>query len=100
MNKKFTYLIAILIVGMVSCKKTEETKDLWKAVITPASPISESAPLSGTLKGTMLAGKTYTVVGDIFVNSGDTLIIEPGVTVNDVFLLSVESAEMPTTPPP
>ena len=82
MNQKFTYLIAILIVGMVSCKKTEETKDLWKAVITPASPISESAPLSGTLKGTMLAGKTYTVVGDIFVNSGDTLIIEPGVTVN------------------
>ena len=80
MNQKLTYLVAILLAGLFSCKKAEETKDLWKAVITPASPISESAPLSGTLKGTMLAGKTYTVVGDIFVNSGDTLIIEPGVT--------------------
>ena len=82
MKQKFTYLIAILVIGLTSCTKTEETKDLWQAVIVPASPISESAPLTGALKGTMLAGKTYTVSGDIFVNTGDTLIIQPGVTVN------------------
>ena len=82
MKQKFTYLIALLVIGFTSCTKTEETKDLWQAVIVPASPISESAPLSGAIKGTMLAGKTYTVSGDIFVNTGDTLIIQPGVTVN------------------
>jgi hypothetical protein len=82
MKQKFTYLIAILVTGLISCTKSDETKDLWQAVIVPASPISESAPLTGALKGTMLSGKTYTVSGDIFVNAGDTLIIQPGVTVN------------------
>lgn len=74
--------MAILVTGLVSCTKVEETKDLWQAVITPASPISESTPLSGAIKGTLLAGKTYTVSGDIYVNTGDVLVIEPGVTVN------------------
>jgi hypothetical protein len=82
MKQNFTYLIAILVLGLASCTKADETKDLWQAVIIPASPISESTPLSGAIKGTMLAGKTYTVSGDIFVNTGDTLIIQPGVTVN------------------
>ena len=82
MKQKFTYLIAILVAGLVSCSKADETKDLWEAVITPASPISESTPLTGAVKGTMLAGKTYTVSGDIFVNTGDTLVIQPGVIVN------------------
>jgi hypothetical protein len=82
MKQNFTYLIAILVLGFASCTKADETKDLWQAVIIPASPISESTPLSGAIKGTMLAGKTYTVSGDIFVNTGDTLIIQPGVTVN------------------
>ena len=82
MKKYFLYLIVAFTVSLVACNKTEETKDLWAAVIVPASPISESTPLTGAVKGTMLAGKTYTVVGDIFVNTGDTLIIQPGVTVN------------------
>jgi hypothetical protein len=82
MKNNFKYIIAILVIGFASCTKSDETKDLWQAVIVPASPISESAPLSGAIKGTMLAGKTYTVSGDIFVNAGDTLIIQPGVTVN------------------
>ena len=82
MKQNFTYLIAILVLGLASCTKADETKDLWQAVIVPASPISESTPLTGAIKGTMLAGKTYTVSGDIFVNTGDTLIIQPGVTVN------------------
>jgi hypothetical protein len=82
MKQNFTFLIAILVLGLASCTKADETKDLWQAVITPASPISESTPLTGVIKGTMLAGKTYTVSGDIFVNTGDTLIIQPGVTVN------------------
>jgi hypothetical protein len=71
-----------LIVLLASCKKQADNKDLWKAVVTPASPISDAACLSGAIKGTMLSGKTYTICGDIFVNAGDTLTIQEGVTLN------------------
>ena len=64
------------------CKKQVDEKNLWKAVVATASPISDAACLTGSIKGTMLAGKTYTVCGDIFINDGDTLTIEEGVTVN------------------
>jgi hypothetical protein len=83
MKKTVLYLPILSIVLVFSaCKKQDDTKDLWKAVIAPASPISDAACLTGTIKGTMLAGKTYTVCGDIFVNEGDTLIIQEGVTIN------------------
>lgn len=65
-----------------SCKKIKDDKELWKAIVPIASPISDAACLSGSIKGTMLAGKTYTVCGDIFVNDGDTLIIQEGVHLN------------------
>ncbi|MEI6265484.1 MAG: hypothetical protein WCP74_10270 [Sphingobacteriia bacterium] len=81
-NLLFSLLLIPALVFLSSCNKILDQKDLWVAVVAPASPISESACLSGTLKGTMLAGKTYNVCGDIFVNEGDTLIIQEGVTVN------------------
>jgi len=82
--KKSIFFLSILSIVLVfaACKKQEDNKDLWKAVIAPASPISDATCLTGTVKGTMLAGKTYTVCGDIFVNEGDTLIIQEGVTIN------------------
>ena len=66
----------------VSCRKDTDNKDLWQAEVAQASPISDAVCLSGTVKGTMLSGKTYNVCGDIFVNSGDTLVIQEGVTLN------------------
>jgi hypothetical protein len=78
----FLFVAGLTALSFSACKKATETKDLWAAVIAPASPISDAACLSGTIKGTMLAGKTYTVCGDIFVNEGDTLIIQEGVTIN------------------
>lgn len=83
--KKFVLsvsVIAVAVIAVISCKKSTDNKDLWKAVIAPASPISDATCLSGSIKGTMLAGKTYSVCGDIFVNQGDTLIIQDGVTLN------------------
>jgi len=50
-----------------------------------SAPVSDAAPLCGSIKGTMLAGKTYVIdgsCGDITVNRGDTLTIQPGVTIN------------------
>ncbi len=82
--KKYILFLSIISAGlfMVSCKKTADNKDLWKAIIPIASPISDSACLSGSIKGTMLTGKTYTVCGDIYVNATDTLIIQEGVKIN------------------
>jgi hypothetical protein len=76
-----TFKLLLAVSFLFSCTKTDH-KELWKAVIVPASPVSDSIPLTGTIKGTMLAGKTYTVGGDIIINEGDTLTIQEGVTVN------------------
>jgi hypothetical protein len=80
--KKYIPVFQLLFVisFLASCTKTDH-KDLWKAVVVPASPVSDSIPLAGTIKGTMLAGKTYTVASDIIINEGDTLTIQEGVTV-------------------
>lgn len=74
--------IALAVIIFSSCKKIADTKDIFVAPVILASPISDAACLSGAVKGTMLAGKTYAVCGDIYVNAGDTLIIQEGVTLN------------------
>ena len=84
MNTKFKLSIVFALAGLMlsSCKKEPDTKNLWQAVIPPASPIDDAVCLSGSISGTMLAGKTYNVCGDIFINQNDSLIIQEGVTIN------------------
>jgi hypothetical protein len=79
---KIFFSFCSLVFLSSACKKTDESKDLSAAVVYVAAPISETTCLTGAIKGTMLAGKTYSVCGDVFVNSGDTLTIQEGVTVN------------------
>jgi hypothetical protein len=75
--------LAALVITLGGCKKlSDDNADIYKYVAPPAKPISDAAPLCGSISGTMLAGKTYTVSCDIFVNPGDSLIIQPGVHVN------------------
>ena len=81
MKRYFLFIPILAGLFITSCKKTDH-KDLWQAVIVPASPVSDSVPLKGTIKGTMLAGKTYTIGADVFINQGDTLTIQEGVTIN------------------
>lgn len=81
-NLIYIFLLIPSLLFLSACNKKVDEKDLWVAVVAPASPISESTCLTGTIKGTMLAGKTYNVCGDIFVNDGDTLIVQEGVTIN------------------
>jgi len=47
----------------------------------PANAVSDSLPLCGAIKGVMITGKTYTIGCNVTVNAGDTLLLEPGVTV-------------------
>jgi hypothetical protein len=77
--KKALYLLSV--VALASCSKKD------KAVIsTPllqvGKSVSNSAPVSGAIKGTMLANQTYTISGDVTVNAGDTLLIQKGVKIN------------------
>ena len=92
MKQLFIILTGITIAGLavVSCTKKADSKDLAQAIIPIAAPISDTGCLgSGSvngvavaIKGTMLAGKTYNVCGNLVVNKGDTLVIQEGVTVN------------------
>jgi len=68
------------------CKKWATDKANIYQYVPPPPPagtvLSDSAPLCGSIKGIMLAGKTYTISCDVNVPKGDTLIIQQGVTVN------------------
>jgi hypothetical protein len=90
--KKTFYILTILLLTAVvfsSCTKLADFRNLSTAVVPISSPISDVGCLtpiapatSSSVKGTMLAGKTYNVCGNIVINKGDTLIIQPGVTIN------------------
>jgi len=69
-----------------SCKKKTNTIDDEQTVVsTPpfqiGTPISAGTALTGSIKGTMITGNTYTVGGDVVINKGDTVLLQEGVTV-------------------
>ena len=76
----FSILLAVSIAG---CSKWAEDKsNIYQATEQAGKTVSDSVPLAGSVKGTMLAGKTYTIDSDIVVNPLDTLMIQSGVTLN------------------
>jgi hypothetical protein len=50
-------------------------------VFSVGKAVSTSTPLKGSIKGTLKADSTYNVTGDVFINEGDTLLIQPGAKV-------------------
>lgn len=82
-------ILVLISISICACKKKEDFKDLSKAVVLVAAPISDDGCLtpvapstSLAVKGTMLAGKTYNICGNLIVNETDTLTIQEGVTIN------------------
>ena len=69
-----------IALGMASCSKNGTTS-VSAPYFQVGSAVNDSTS-GGPLKGTMLAGKTYTITRDVVVNQGDTLTIQPGVTLN------------------
>jgi Fe-S cluster assembly iron-binding protein IscA len=65
--------------AFAACKKSGSS--VSDAQIQVGQQVSNSAPLSGAIKGTMKAGLTYIISADVTVNAGDTLLIQKGVTV-------------------
>ena len=85
--KKIAIPILVLFCSYLlsGCTKWAEDKtDIYKYVAPPppGGAISDSTPLCGSIKGVMLAGKTYTLGCTINVPAGDTLIVQQGVTIN------------------
>lgn len=82
--KKIAILILLNSLLLGGCTKWAEDKSNIYTYVAPPPPdgISETTPLCGSIKGTMLAGKTYTLGCDINIPKGDTLIVQEGVTIN------------------
>jgi hypothetical protein len=69
-----------------SCKKTVENHFISPAYVPPVNGITsltlgKVGSLPTAYSGTMLAGNTYTVVGDIEIEPHDTIVIQSGVTI-------------------
>lgn len=77
-----TFFILLLAAFSGCTKWAEDTQNIYRATQAPGKTVSDAAPLSGAIKGTMLQGKTYVVDSDIYINDGDTLMIQPGVTLD------------------
>ncbi len=79
MKKILNQLIAVLGSGlMLSACHQKEIVNVSAALVQTANPIT-SDTLKGTVKGTLLTGKTYYFKNDITVNDGDTLLLQSGV---------------------
>lgn len=63
-----------------SCSKSENAQ-ISASAFQVGAAVSDAAPLTGAIKGSMLTGKTYTISGDVVINPNDTLLIQKGVTV-------------------
>ncbi len=83
MKKLKLISLGLALFALASCSKTKDSVVVSVPQILIGKAISNTATLTaGTYKGTMLAGQTYTVSGDITINAGDTLLIQKGVKIN------------------
>ncbi len=72
----YSWLASWLLLILTSCHK-EETVDVSTAKITSGQAIT-SDTLTGSIKGTLISGKTYYFITDLTVNAGDTLLMQAG----------------------
>jgi len=78
-----TYLLlATIVLSLSACTKfSTDNNSISMALKKPTVPLLDSASgntLCGSVSGTMLAGKTYIINCDLYVNEGDSLVIQPG----------------------
>src|ERR1700749_4042433 len=91
-----------LVASMASCSKKEST-NVIKPVIPPSHPINTDT-IGGFEKGTLLAGKTYTMNHDVHVKKGDTLLAQSRANIvvknNSQFLIEGVFQSMGTSANP
>jgi hypothetical protein len=76
-----TFVFLALFAGFLlsSCAKEEEII-LTKAEFVGGKRVAPGE-VSGSIKGTLLSDEIYNITGDITVNRGDTLFIQPGAKI-------------------
>lgn len=78
-----TGLLALATLGLLaSCSKSTENVQLSTPPLSVGKAVDNTAPIGGPIKGTMKQDLSFDVNADVFVNAGDTLVIQPGVKVN------------------
>lgn len=79
MNQKIQQLLftAGLMLLLSACHKAELVN--ISVPVVQAGNVIKSDTLKGSVKGTMLSGKTYYFASDITINDGDTLLMQSGV---------------------
>jgi hypothetical protein len=81
----FPIVLIAIVFSFSGCQKwSAEYRDIYTYTPPPAHPVSNSAPICGSVDGTMVTGKTYSVGSgcDLVIPAGDTLLMQPGVTLN------------------
>ena len=78
---KISVLALSAAIAISSCSKSSNSTSVSQPQIQVGQNVSNSAPLTGSIKGTMKTGLTYIINGDVTINKGDTLLIQKGVTV-------------------
>src|SRR5471030_664395 len=111
MKKLQIITLGISLLALAAYSKKGDNAIVSVPLLQVGKSISNSGTLpAGTYKGTMLAGQTYTVGGDITINAGDTLLIQKGVKLNmtnganiivngDLISLGTSDAPVTTTDP-
>ena len=79
-TRKIPFAAAIALLAFAACKKSNDNVNVSKPPLQIGQAVTASYS-GGSVYGTMLAGQTYTINTDIVVPAGDTLLIQPGVTV-------------------
>jgi hypothetical protein len=75
-RKTGVYSLPFALLFALGCHK-EETVSISQAKISAGQSITTDT-LTGTVKGTLLGGKTYYFKTDITINQGDTLLMQEG----------------------
>jgi hypothetical protein len=76
MQSKYIIMTALITLTLGACHK-EETVNVSKPNIPMGQAIT-SDTLKGSVKGTLVSGKTYYFSSDISINQGDTLLMQAG----------------------
>lgn len=71
---------AIGLLLFSACKKSNDNVQVSKPPLLVGQAVTATYS-GGAVNGTMLSGQTYTITSDVIVPVGDTLLLQPGVTI-------------------
>ena len=77
---KLTGLATAAVLIFSACTKNSSSANSGPQL--PAEAIRGTVISGGNIKGVMLTDSTYTINGDVTVLKGDTLMVQPGATIN------------------